>query len=130
MGNLANFDRFFIIGQGQALGYIESYTLKYDGKDIPVSTLLEELAGKTKVPKKITLSATSFVPDSGFGGFDVIKLYLSGDFVSFEFKAASGLSMKTDGWIDEPSISVSATDSTKLTFEATLKAKGFEGAII
>src|SRR5678815_4245570 len=119
---LALYDRAFVFCKGQLLGESSGGQLEYQGENQPVETLAKELAGFTPVPKRAMLRVNSFVPAAGFE-FDVVDSYLKNEILTFKVQfGGSGLAMEADGWINPPSISWSATDSSKLDFSATLEA--------
>ncbi len=120
------YDRGFLFCNGQLLGESSGGSIEYQGASIPVATMADDLAGCTPVPKSAVISVESFVPATGFD-FDAVKKFLSGEFVTGKFQfGGNGLSMQADGWIDPPSISTSATDSTKMSFKIVCQAKPFE----
>lgn len=126
---LEAFDKMYIFMKGTLLSDAMSFTLEYQGTNTPVETLIKELAGFTPASKRATIKVDSFVPRTGFE-LDVVKLYLANEVITVKIQSGgSGLVMEADGWVDPPSIAVSTTDSTKLSFGATIEAKGFTGQV-
>jgi hypothetical protein len=127
---LEAFDKGYVFASGVLLSDAMSGTLEYQGTNTPVETLVKELAGFTPASKRATLKVDSFVPRTGFE-FDIIKRYLENTVLTFKVQfGGSGLVMEADGWVDPPSISFSTTDSTKLSFGATIEAKAFTGQVL
>lgn len=120
------FDRVYAYANGIFLGKSESIDVTWEGDNIPVDTLGEDLAGATPSPRRMMIQVNTFVPAAGFE-FDAIKKWLAGEFITVKLQSgASGLGLETEGWVNAPSISVSTTDSTKMSFSMTCKAKAME----
>ncbi len=124
------FDRAFIFVDGKVIGEAQGGSIEYQGDPVAVATLTEDLAGFTPVPKAAMVTVDAFVPVDGLGSFDAVKAFLEGAFVQAMIQmGGSGLKMTTEGIVLAPSVSFSATDSTKLSFKIHCQAKPFEGGI-
>ena len=123
---LSLYDRGFIFVNGAVLGETGGGSIEYQGDPVPVATLLNDLAGFTPTPKSAMITVDSFVPAAGFE-FDAVTKFLESTIVTMKLQfGGSGLKMTADGMVLAPSISFSATDSTKLTFKVHVQAKAFE----
>jgi len=123
--SLTLYDRGFIFANGALLGESSGGSIEYQGDPQPVATLVKEFAGVTPVPKSAMVSVDSFVPIAGFD-FDAIKKFLATEKITMKLQfGGSGLSMEADGFVMAPTISFSATDSTKYTFKVHTEAKEF-----
>lgn len=123
---LAMYDKAYIFMDGALQGESSGGSIEYQGDPIPVQTFAKDLAGFTPVPKSATVNVESFVPIAGLA-YNAIKKYLDNAFVTVKMQlGGSGQQMQADGMIAGPSISTSATDSTKFTFKVICEAKPFE----
>jgi hypothetical protein len=120
------YDRAFIFIDGQLIGESSGGSVEYSGDPIAVQTLSSDFSGITPVPKMAMISVDSFVPAVGFE-YDAIDTFLKDKFVTAKMQfGGNGLAMQADGVIMPPSVSTSATDSSKLTFRIMCEAKPFE----
>lgn len=124
--SLQFYDKIYAYADGQLLGEASAVSIEYQGEPIPVSTLVKDFAGITPVPKMSMISIESFVPAKGFE-YDVVKKYLQDQQVTIKVQfGGSGKAMTVDGFVLPPSISGSATDSTKMSFRLICEASAFE----
>lgn len=127
---LQYYDRGFVYADGQLLGESSGGSIEYQGDPQPVQTLTKDFAGITPVPKSAMVTVDSFVPTKGLQ-FDAIQKWLDSVFVDVKMQfGGSGIVMKAQGVVMGPSISFSATDSTKFSFKFMCEAKPFEGSVI
>jgi hypothetical protein len=123
---LKYYDRGFVFADGQLLGECSGGSVEYSGDPIPVQTLSDDFSGITPVPKMAMVNVDSFIPATGFQ-FDAIKKFLEDKFITIKMQfGGNGLAMQADGVVMPPSITTSATDSSKLTFRVMCQAKPFE----
>jgi len=123
--SLQYYDKGYAYIDGQLLGESSGGSIEYQGEPIPVSTLVKDFAGVTPVPKSAMVSIDSFVPARGLE-VDVIKSWLETSVITIKLQfGGSGKSMQADGFVLPPSISFSATDSTKLSFRVHCEAVAF-----
>lgn len=123
---LQYYDRAFFYANGALLGECSGGSIEYQGDPIAVDTLTDDFKGITPVPKRAMVSVDSFAPATGLE-FDAVAKWISGEFITIKMQmGGSGASMQADGVVMPPSISTSATDSTKLSFKVMCQAKPFE----
>jgi hypothetical protein len=124
--SLAIYDRGFFFANGALLGESSGGSIEYQGDPIPVATLVKELAGFTPAPRSAMISVDSFVASAGFE-FDAVGKFLKNEFITMKLQfGGSGIFMEADGMVLPPSITFSATDSTKLAFRVHVEAKPIE----
>lgn len=120
------YDRNFIYAGGKLLGESDSVTIEYQGSPLPVATFAKDFAGVTPTPKMVRITVESFVPQKGFE-FDAIDKFLKTERVVMQSRfGGSTKTMKTEGFVDAPSIRSSASENTKLTFSFMGEAKVFQ----
>ena len=73
--------RYYVSIEGKLDGEAESVDVKYNGDPMPISTLVQDLAGFYIPPKNATVSIKGFIPASG-DRVDYVGYFLANSIVS------------------------------------------------
>lgn len=116
--------RYYVSIDGKLDGEAESVDVKYNGDPMPISTLVQDLAGFYIPPKNATVSIKGFIPASG-DRVDYVGSFLSNAIVSVKVSTDSGETMIAQGMINGPALSSSPADPSRLDVSMTVQASPF-----
>lgn len=116
--------RYYISIDGKLDGEAESVDIKYNGDPMPITTLVQDLAGFYIPPKNATVSVKGFIPASG-DRVDYVGYFLDNNIVSVKVATDSGETMVAQGMINGPSLTSSPTDPSRIDVSMTVTASNF-----
>jgi hypothetical protein len=116
--------RYYISIDGKLDGEAESVDVKYNGDPMPITTLVQDLAGFYLPPKNATVTVKGFIPASG-DRVDYVSYFLDNNIVSVKVSTDSGETMIAQGMINGPSLSSSPADPSRIDVSMTVTASNF-----
>jgi hypothetical protein len=116
--------RYYISIDGKLDGEAESVDIKYNGDPMPITTLVQDLAGFYIPPKNATVSVKGFIPAGG-DRVDYVGFFLDNNIVSVKVATDSGETMVAQGMINGPSLTSSPTDPSRIDVSMTVTASNF-----
>lgn len=116
--------RYYISIDGKLDGEAESVDVKYNGDPMPITTLVQDLAGFYIPPKNATVTVKGFIPASG-DRVDYVSYFLDNNIVSVKVSTDAGETMIAQGMINGPSLSSSPADPSRIDVSMTVTASNF-----
>lgn len=112
-----NYDQLVAYFDGTLLSQAESLEVAFQAEDQDVFTIVLGFSGQTPSPRKVMVKIGSHLPKSGLE-FDPYDAWLKGKKVVCVVQClGSGLKLKSEGFIREPSAGASVGQSAKIGWE-------------